>query len=228
MHCLVKPSFLIFSISSLALVCGVVRAQKPLAPLPPLAKNPSTVVKTSNAAPPDVEASASMAVAKLGDEVVLGHYQAAIDHMNPLWKKRTADEMGGMDLLNKKLANVPKQLVERGISIISFKPKGQPRSYEVSPGKKVEKVGGQEVESLIFTKWMVFVPTVTQYRFIRPGDVKPMVIDSVGFQVAIADKGSNDWSFIDGTGVSVADLRNMYGTLPMDLELPPTKRQESR
>ncbi|MEO7101033.1 MAG: hypothetical protein ABI162_16875 [Luteolibacter sp.] len=180
------------------------------------------------AAPPEVVASASAAVAKLGDEVVLGRYQVAVDRMNPMWKERTAKRMGGMDALEKQLAGVASQMVQQGISMISFKPQGQPRSFEVSPGKKVEKVNGQDVESLIFTKWMVLVPTATKFRIMRPGETKPLVIDSIGFQVAICDKGKNDWTFIDGSGVSVNDLRSLFVTLPQDLVLPPLEKHESR
>ena len=60
-------------------------------------------------------------------------------------------------------------MVQQGISMISFKPQGQPRSYEVGPGKKVDKVNGEEVESLVFTKWLVLVPTATKFRIMPRG-----------------------------------------------------------
>ena len=60
----------------------------------------------ASAAPPDVVASAVAAVAKLGDEVVMGRYQVAVERMNPLWKERTAKRMGGMEELEKQLAGV--------------------------------------------------------------------------------------------------------------------------
>ena len=210
------------------MACGSARAQKPLAPLPPVRTEEPAPAPVAVAAPPEVVASASAAVAKLGDEVVLGRYQVAVDRMNPMWKERTAKRMGGMDALEKQLAGVASQMVQQGISMISFKPQGQPRSFEVSPGKKVEKVNGQDVESLIFTKWMVLVPTATKFRIMRPGETKPLVIDSIGFQVAISDKGKNDWTFIDGSGVSVNDLRSLFVTLPQDLVLPPLEKHESR
>ena len=83
------------------------------------------------AAPPDVVASAVAAVDKLGEEVVLGRYQVAVERMNPMWKERTAKRMGGMEALEKQLDGVATQMVQQGISMISFKPQGQPRSYEV-------------------------------------------------------------------------------------------------
>ncbi len=227
-HCLVKPTFFILTTAALVLASGIGHAQKPLAPLPPVREEAPATVPVASNVPPDVVASASAAVAKLGDEVVLGRYQVAVDRMNPMWKERTAKRMGGMEELNKQLAGVAKQMVQQGISMISFKPQGPPRAYEVAPGKKVEKVNGVETESLVFNKWLVLVPTSTKFRIMREGDTKPLVIDSTGFQVAISDKVKNDWTFIDGAGISVNDLRSMFATLPQDMILPPLEKKESR
>jgi hypothetical protein len=225
------------------MVSGAVSAQDapPLAPLPKIPNEegappaaeappaaPAPQPPPASAAPPDVVASAVAAVARLGDEVVMGRYQVAVERMNPMWKERTAKRLGGMDELERQLAGVAKQMVQQGISMISFKPQGQPRSYEVGPGRKVDVVAGEEVESLIFTKWMVLIPTATTFRVILQGEAKPRLIESIGFQVAISDKGKNDWSFIDGSGLTVTDLRSLFATLPQDLQLPPLEKRETR
>ena len=158
----------------------------------------------------------------------MGRYQVAVEKMNPEWKDRVAKRMGGMEALEKQLSGVARQMVQQGVSMISFKPQGQPRSYEVSPGRKVETVNGEQLESLVFNKWLVLIPTSTKFRIIRQGDPKPLVIESVGFQVAVTDKGKNEWTFIDGSGLSVNDLRSIYGTLPSDIELPPVEKREAR
>lgn len=178
--------------------------------------------------PPEVVASAVAAVKKLGDEVVLGRYEAAVEKMNPLWKERAAKRMGGMDKLEAQLDGVAKQMVQQGISMISFRPKGQPSAYEVWPGRKVVEVNGEKVERLAHTKWMVLVPTVTRFRILREGDPRPLVIDSTGFQVAICDKGANDWTFIDGASLGPNDLRSLFITLPQDIQLPPVEKREVR
>jgi hypothetical protein len=242
-HCGVKPTFFVCSIASLALAGSRLSAQDapPLAPLPKIPQveglpaapaAPVAELKPATppaaAAPADVVASAVSAVARLGDEVVLGRYQVAVDRMNPLWKERTAKRLGGMKELEKQLAGVARQMVQQGVSMISFKPQGQPSSYEVSPGKKVEKVAGEEVESLIFTKWLVLIPTATTFRIIRQGESKPKIIESIGFQIAVSDKDKMDWSFIDGSGLTVNDLRMLYSTLPQDLEFPPLVKREVR
>ncbi len=219
----------------MALVTGVAHCQElgeggppPLTPLPKVLKEiaePAT--RNAELATTDVIASAVNAVGALGDQVVLGRYQVALERMNPQWKERTANRMqGGKDELEKQLAGVAKQMVQQGISMISFKPQGQPRSYEVGPGKKVEKINGEDLESLVFNKWLVMVPTITKFRIIRQGQSRPIVIESVGFQVAISDKGKDNWTFIDGSGLSVNDLRSLYVNLPQDLQFPPLEKRE--
>ena len=222
-------SQLIFStLTALALAAGGSRAQDGPPPLAPLPGDPAEQpAPSASAAPAEVVASAVDAVAKLGNEVVLGRYQVAVERMNSDWKERTAARLGGVEVLEKRLAGVAQQMVQQGVSMISFAPQGLPRSYEVGPGKKVETVAGEEVESLIFTKWLVMIPTVTKFRVMRQGE-KPVVIERTGFQVAISDKGADDWTFIDGSGLTINDLRSLYVTLPKDLEFPPVGAREAR
>ncbi|MCP5533571.1 MAG: hypothetical protein H7A49_01030 [Akkermansiaceae bacterium] len=178
--------------------------------------------------PADVTASAVAAVKALGDQVVLGRYETAIEKMNPMWKERAAKRIGGMEKLEAQLKGVAKQMVQQGISMISFQPKGQPSAYEVWPGKKVVTENGRQVERLVHTKYMVLVPTVTRFRILRQGDPKPLVIESTGFQVAIRDKEAEDWTFIDGASLGPNDLRSLFITLPQDIKLPPVNKREVR
>ncbi|QTN31323.1 hypothetical protein HZ994_02925 [Akkermansiaceae bacterium] len=178
--------------------------------------------------PPEVTAAAVKAVGELGREVVLGRYQVAIERMYPVWKERSAKRMGGMDKLQQQLDGVAKQMLQQGISITDFKPSGQPRPFEVYPGKTVEVIDGEQVEKLRFTKWLVLVPTVTRFRAMIQGDPVAVNIESTGFQVAICDKGKDDWTFIDGSAVTVNELRSLFITLPQDLELPPLEKKQIR
>ena len=224
MHCRVKTRW--FVSLCWVIACGVTLAQS-AAPGKPAA-TPAEGDVSAEPVPPQVVASAVAAVAKLGEEVVLGRYQVAVERMYPVWKEREAKRMGGMEVLEKRLASVPAEMVQLGISIISFKPQGQPRPYEVAPGTKVVKENGVNAGKLVFTKWLVLVPTVRKIRIMRQGNPKPAVIESTGYQVAIADKGNNDWTFIDGAGLKPSDLRGLFGTLPQNLELPPLEEHESR
>lgn len=170
-------------------------------------------------APAAVVQSALAAVRKLGDEVVKGRHSYAIERMFPRWKERMAKRLGGMEALNKQLEGVVEEMQSQGISMLSFKPEGVPKVYEVWPGKKTEKVDGKEQEVMIKTKWMVLIPTVTRFRIID-GVGKYRYIDRKGFQVAVADKGTEDWYFIDGSGATVADLRSLFPDVPENIELP--------
>lgn len=175
---------------------------------------------------PEVVQSAVKAVADLGREVVLGRYGVAIERMYPQWKERTAKRLGGMEELEKQLDSVADQMLQQGISITDFRPQGQPRTFEVVPGKRVSTVNGRQVEQLIYKKWLVLVPTLTKFRVFLPNDPKPITIESSGFQIAISDKDKNSWSFIDGSGVTVNELRMLFGNLPHDLELPPLDKKQ--
>ena len=142
MDCRVKIRLCLLLSLAMAMVCGVAQAQKrtpaktpaktpPAAPAvtPPVVPAPGAPAGkpaseasdvTPEVVPPEVETSAVAAVTKLGDAVVLGHYQVAVDRMYPVWKKREAERMGGMDVLEKKLASVGVTMVQMGISLISF------------------------------------------------------------------------------------------------------------
>lgn len=175
--------------------------------------------------PPGVASSAVAAVRKLGDQVVRGNHHYAIDRMFPRWKDRMAKRLGGMEKLEKQLDKVNEEMRLQGIHFMSFKPQGAPRVFEVWPGKKTEVVDGKEVEVMIKTKWLVLIPTVTRFRIID--DVgKYRYIESKGFQIAVSDKGKNDWYFMDGASVTVSDLRSLFPTFPDSVKLPPIERRE--
>lgn len=182
----------------------------------------------ANSAPPDVVNGAVAAVRQLGEQVVLGRYQFAIERMNPMWKDRAARRAGGMKELENQLNHVAREMVRQGISIISSRPEGQPRVLEVSPGTTTRTVDGGTIEESVYTRWMVFVPTVTTYRIIMEGEPRPLVVESTGFQVAVSEKDPLDWTFIDGSSVTINELRSLFISIPADYELPPIERRESR
>lgn len=180
-------------------------------------------------APAEVTSAAVAAVKAMGDQVVLGKHQVAIDRMYPQWKESVAKREGGMEKLEEKLAGIVKQMNEQGVQLLAFRPEGKPTAYEVGPGKEVVEEDGKKVEKMIFKKWLLLIPTVTQYRITKPAQAgelpKFLVITSRGFQVAISDKDKNDWTFIDGAGVTVPELRRLFITLPDTMVLPEIKRE---
>ena len=178
--------------------------------------------------PPEIFLSAVAAVKELGEEVVRGRYDIAIDRMYPQWKARAAKRIGGMPELKEQLDRVSKEMLRRGISITGFKPEGKPKAFEVFPGKKVEVIDGKSVETQLHTKWLVLVPTVTTLRAMIDGDPVAVNIESTGFQVAVCEKGEDEWFFIDGASVTVSELRSLFITLPKDLKLPPLEKKQIR
>lgn len=176
--------------------------------------------------PDEITKSAIAAVGSLGKEVVLGKYQVAIDRIYPQWKKRVAKRMGGMEKLEKQLEDVSLEMRKHGISITDFKPQGQPQAFEVYPGKQVKVVDGKQVESMRYTKWLVIVPTITRVRMLVKGDPVALNFESTGFQIAISDKDSDVWHFIDGSAVTVSELRSLFITLPENLKLPPLEKKQ--
>jgi hypothetical protein len=182
------------------------------------------------AAPIDVTDSAVAAVKTLGEQVVLGKHEVAIERMYPEWKERAAKQAGGMDKLEAQLAKVSQMMAQQGVQLISFKPQGAPSSYEVQMGKEEVLENGKKVEKAIYKKWLVLIPTVIEFRTTVPaekgGVPKFVVIQSTGFQAAISDKGKNDWTFIDGASLTVTELRRLFITLPENMQLPPIKRKQ--
>jgi hypothetical protein len=95
--------------------------------------------------------------------------------------------------------------------------------FEVWPGKKLRNEGGQAKEIFVYTKWLVIIPTATRFNIIQ--NHQNQVIESRGYQVAISDKGTNDWTFIDGASLTVPELRSLFLTLPEDFKLPEIERR---
>lgn len=177
-------------------------------------------------------ASAVQAVGELGQSVVQGRYQVALERMNPKEKKDLIKQMGGLQKLEEKLKSVPAEMAKKGVRILSSKPQGKPQAYPVSPVfVKPTEVGGggEEKGRWYYSQWLVLVPTVTHYevRLQPEGQPEQLVkIESLSFQVAVSDRDKEDWTFISGSGLTVNRLRNHYSTLPANIELPPVQDRQ--
>lgn len=179
--------------------------------------------RAQTTAPLEVVNSAITAVNDLGRQVVLGKMKTSLERMYPQWKERLSRRLGSEQALEKQFDEAVAEMMRQGTSMISFKSYGFPKVYEVFPGKKVEVVDGKEVETLINTKWLLLIPTEVRYRVMQKQEA--IVIESKGFQVAIADKNKLQWTFIDGAGLTVQDMRSLFISLPVDMELPEIKRR---
>ena len=176
-------------------------------------------------------ASAVKAVDELGKSVVQGRYKFALDRMNPKEKERLAKEVGGLEALEKKLEGVSAEMVKQGVRIISSKPQGKPIAYGVEPKMVTQKMDGKgkEVSRWFFSQWLVVVPTVTRFELLHRMEGQPakwIQIESLSFQVAVSDRNKEDWTFIDGAGLTVGRLCNLYKTLPADIKLPEVHKRQ--
>lgn len=179
--------------------------------------------------PPAAIASAVEAVAALGKDVVQGKYHVALERMNPKEKRRLAKQMGGLAKLQKQLEAVPTEMVRQGVRMLSCKPKGKPVGYGVEPKPTQLREGGRTVSRMAASQWLVLVPTVTRFRVLHRVENEPdrwVEIESESFQVAVSDRDKEDWTFIDGAGLSVGRLRNLYVTLPADIQLPKVEKRQ--
>lgn len=172
--------------------------------------------------PAEVLDGAEAATRILGEQVMKGNFSFSIQRMYPRWRKRAALREGGDDKLTRKLMKVPEVMREQGISLLSFEV-GEARSgHEVFKLRGRDERTGEEVEG--FLEWLVFVPTRKVYRVIDPQSGKPTRIEMKGYQVAIVKKGTNEWYFVDGSTLTVSELRGFFPNLPNDpklLDLPP-------
>ena len=183
-----------------------------------------TGLQAQTTAPIEVVNSAIAAVNDLGKQVVLGKMKTSMERMYPQWRQRLSERAGGDAALEKTFDEMMAAMMKQGTTMISFKTFGFPTVYDVYPGKKVEIIDGKSVETLINTKWMLLIPTEIRYRVMN--GATPLIIESKGYQIAISDKDKVNWTFIDGSGLKVQDLRSMFISLPKDMILPEIKRRE--
>ena len=184
----------------------------------------ATGLQAQTTAPIEVVNSAIAAVNDLGKQVVLGKMKTSMERMYPQWRQRLSERAGGDAALEKTFDEMMAAMMKQGTTMISFKTFGFPTVYDVYPGKKVEMIDGKSVETLINTKWMLLIPTEIRYRVMN--GATPLIIESKGYQIAISDKDKVNWTFIDGSGLKVQDLRSMFISLPKDMILPEIKRRE--
>ena len=149
--------------------------------------------------------------------------------MNPKEKERLAKQNGGLEELEKKLEGVAAEMVKQGVRIISSKPQGKPSAYGVEPKMVTEEIDGKKLSRMKYSQWLVVVPTVTRFEVLHRVEGQPakwVEIESLSFQVAVSPRDKADWTFIDGAGLAVGRLRNLYMTLPADIQLPPVHKRQ--
>ena len=137
--------------------------------------------------------------------------------MYPRWKKKTAADVGGMDKLVKILSQIPKQMQQNGITILSFEPGVPGKTFEVQ-GAIIPDPARPGAKKTIYTEWLVFVPTKMKYLVPDPETKKNVRLEKTGFQGAVSRTEENDWYFIDGSNLKIEELRRLFPALPATKE----------
>ena len=160
--------------------------------------------------PQDVMEEAQSAVQSLANEVMKGNFLYSLDHIYPRWTEAAERQTGGKDALRKRLEALPREMQEKGISIIDFKAERPVSAFEV----KAEH-NRDAKKAPVFSEYLVFVPTRTLYLAIDPNGGVVVKIESKGFQAAIVSQAPpRKWSFIDGSSLTVQELRALFPLLP--------------
>lgn len=163
--------------------------------------------------PEAAKKAAAAATKLLGDQVLRTNYSYVIQRMYPRHKARAAKKAGGEAKLAEQLARLSEKMKSQGIVILTFAV-GEPKSAFLVPEYK---------------EWLVFVPTKKVYTLPDPqrGNAYRK-IESHGYQVAVAKEGGQDWYFMDGSNLTVQQLRSMFPSLPKDVKLLSLPRVEQK
>jgi len=177
-----------------------------------------------NPVPADIINNAKVAVSKLTTEILKENYNYSFDTMYQRSKKTAALNAGGEEELKKIFTEIPLKMKAQGIDILDIKVGKPTKSFEVRPAHFQDSS-----KTPVFTEYIVFVPTSKIIRVIDPnsGVVKKLKID--GYQIAVRHIDSQIWSFIDGSTLSLRQLRDLFPSLPekkQELGIPKTGMSE--
>ncbi|MDP0491939.1 MAG: hypothetical protein Q7Q71_12895 [Verrucomicrobiota bacterium JB023] len=154
--------------------------------------------------PPEILAEATREVQTLGNEILKGNMKFAVEKMYPRFRKQAAKRFGGEAAVEAAVLKLFNELAEQGVDLIDFR---------AEPA-----VSGYHVPS--HDEWLVFVPTVKTLRGVIPQNGKVVVVESRDFQVAVRSrKEGSEWTFINGSGLRVQELRQLFPTLPADKDV---------
>ena len=161
--------------------------------------------------------SAKMATEKLGAEIMKGNVNYAINNMYPRWKAFQCKRLkGGEDEFVKKAQNAFKMMKKDGTVITDFRV-GQPQKLIYVNMQKKPNLPKVYYPVDFHFQTLVVVPTTTIVQFAKIDEKtgKPTKVVKNSSQIAIYDEVTKKWSFIDSSGVSPNELRNLFPTMPL-------------
>jgi len=162
--------------------------------------------------------SAKLATEKLADEILKDNFDYAIANMYPRLKATLSKRVGGEAEFLKRQRKAVDDLRKSKTEIIDIKVSEPTELYYVWMKKKK----GLDVIYYPFDytiQKLVIVPITKHVKFgkINPDNGKPFAAVVNSYQLAIYDETDKRWSFIDGSSITVNEIRNLFPTIPLDI-----------
>lgn len=163
--------------------------------------------------PAEVVNDAREAVKVLCTEILRKNYNYGFETLYPRTKKTLSLAVGGEEELKKVFDNVPKTMKEQGIDIIDIKVGEASKSFRVRAAHLLDSS-----KPPVFTEYMVIIPTTKTLRVIDSSTGLIKRANSFGYQIAVRHIDGETWTFIDGSRLSLRQLRDLFPHLPEDVK----------
>lgn len=184
--------------------------------------------------PMDVQMRAKDATQQMVDKTLRGDFVAVVERTYPEYLQfRAREKRRTIPQTKAALVNNLRKIGQEGVVLDAMITLNPQSAFEVDYGVEKRVVNGEEVQAGIYRKWMVFIPTVLDISAMDH-DAKPPRMRNFrkwDFEVAIADKGQENWTFIPGSSANAMELRKYFKFLPQkdeDLRFPERKIEEIR
>ena len=192
-----------------------------------------------NIVPMEVKQRAQKAVQGVMDKTIRGDFKAALDSMNPEFLKIAGRPYGGAEKYKAGLLRQMQDMGKNGVTLMAAITQPADIAFEVDygfenklvNGKPVMGANGKPVQVARYRSWMVFVPTVTDFQYLDK-ETQPEKLRKFrkwNFEVAIAKKKDEEWTFVNGSSINALQLRKLFPFLPKedkDLRFPAIKVEE--
>lgn len=149
-------------------------------------------------------AKARATAQKMEPAILRGDPMPLLKKMHPRWKTRLSQRAGGEAQLEAAFQKQAKVIANAGVQVVSF---------SISPATSEPIAVNFDRERLVFLPTMKMISGLDK-------DGKLRRIEQKGFLIAVAEKGTDQWTFIDGQTLSKADIRSLFPELKKDFVTP--------
>ena len=152
--------------------------------------------------PADVLADAVVAVQNVGDQTLKGEYAEVVEKMYPRFQQRSAKKLGGKAKMALEMKAAVDKFAASGMKITNLTAEPALHGFEIPE----------------FREWLVFVPTTRTVRRIDPETGLAQRLEITDYQAAIRKHDGKDWTFLNGSTLSLLELRSLFPSLPNGIE----------